>query len=372
MTAWLGTKEVAFLLAQAPELPVPPTDWEAQARRKIFYDPVDHADLRQYVRTVSLGKARLTGDVYGPFQVTAKRADGSWHIGGAMEQAVAAATAGGQLAGVSYFCVIFTDLPVPAHAFWSGAGGSCYVDMVDPLGVLAMENLHVLTQFADLYGIPDSPGGFDVMDCSCGPHPSVFTKLNFGWVDPGTVATVPASSGVTSLTVHALSQPLSPPSTPGRVHAIKLPSTTGSGYYLVESRVRTDRYEASTPNVSSGIPREGVIVYWIDEAAWPPVHLKAVLTTIGDTHRDTASGLELTLTAVVPAGFTVSVNRTPPADCKWLRDEAAGLESEIQGLQEELAHAGPGEKAALAAEIKRLQAQRRKLDDRARQLGCPP
>ncbi len=372
MAAWLGTKEVAFLLAHAPELPVPPADWEAQARRKIFYDPVDHADLRSYVKTVSFGKARLVGDVYGPFQVTAKRPDGSWHIGGAMEQAVAAATAGGQLSGVSYFCVIFTDHPGPSWAFWGAAGGSCYVDMLDPLGVLAMENLHVLTQFADLYGIPDSPGAFDVMDCSCGTHPSVFTKLNLGWIDAGTVATVPASSGVASLTVHALSQPLSAASTPGRVHAIRLPSAASSGYYLVEARVRTDRYEAATPNVSNGIPSEGVVVYWIDEASWPPVHLKKVLTTVGATFPDTARGLELTLSAVVPAGFTVTVNRTPPADCKWIRDELAGLETEIRGLQEELQHAGPGEKAALAAEIKRLQAQRQKLHDRARQLGCPP
>jgi len=147
MAAWIGAKEVAFLLARAPELPAPPADWEDQARRKIFYDPVDRADLRSYVQTVSFGKARLVGDVYGPFQVTAKRADGSWDIGGAMDQAVAAATAGGQLAGISYFCVVFTDHPGPSWAFWGSAGGRCYVDMLVPLGVLAMENLHVLTQF---------------------------------------------------------------------------------------------------------------------------------------------------------------------------------------------------------------------------------
>jgi hypothetical protein len=374
MKTWLGTRKVAFLLAQASELPAPSADWESQARGKIFHDPVDSADLRTYVETVSFGKAQLVGDLYGPFQVTAKRPNGSWHIGGAMEQAVAAAKAGGQLEGVTYFCVMFTDLPdgIGAHAFWGGAEGASYVDMIMPLGVLAMENLHVLTEFADLYGIPDRPGAFDVMDCSCGTHPSIFTKLSFGWIDASTVATVPASSGTTSLTVHAVSQPLSEASTPGRVHGIRLPSAAASGYYLVEARLRTDRYEAATPNVSNGIPSEGVVVYWIDDTAWPPVHLKAVLTPGTEPFKDAKWGLEISLSAVVTAGFTVTVKRPLPAECEWIRNEIIGLITEIHGLQEELKLAPPSEKPALAAEIKRLQTQRGKLQQRAQQLGCPP
>ena len=256
MATWIGSKEVAFLLAQAPELPAPPPNWEASARQRIFFDATNGADLRSYIRTVSYEKARLVGDVYGPFQVTAKRPDGSWDIGGAMDQAISAATANGALAGVAYFCVVFTDHPGPSWAFWNS--GHCYVDMIAPLGVFAMENLHVLTKFGDLYGIPDSPGRFDVMDCACGTHPSAYTKLNFGWLDPATVATVASSSGINTLTLHALSSPISSAPTPGRVHAVKLPTPTASQYYLVEARLRTDRYESATPGVSpTGCPSKG-------------------------------------------------------------------------------------------------------------------
>lgn len=372
MATWIGAKEVAFLLAQAPELPSPPMDFEAQARRKIFYDPVDRADLRSYIQTVSYGKARLVGDVYGPYPVVAKRPDGSWDIGAAMDQAVAAATAGGQLAGLSHFCVIFTDHPGPSWAFWGGPTGRCYIDLPVPLGVAAMENLHILTQFGDLYGIPDSPGAFDVMDCSCGTHPSAYTKLNFGWLDPGNVATIAPGAGPSTLTVHALSQPLSAAPAPGRVHAIKLPSPTGSAYHLIEARLRTDRYETPTPNVSNGIPNEGLVVYWIDESAWPPVHLKSVLTTAGAAYTDAAHGVEITLTAAAPNGYTTTITRAQPAECSWLHDQLADLNAEIADLQAELQQAPPGQKARIAAAIKRLQAQVAKLRARAQQLGCPP
>lgn len=370
MATWLGAKEVAFLLAQAPELPAPPVDWEAQARRKIFYDPVDGADLRAYIQKASYGKARLLGDVYGPFQVVAKRPDGSWDIGGAMDQAVAAATAGGALAGVTNFCVVFTDHPGPSWAFW-GSGGRCYVDMLVPMGVMAMENLHVLTQFPDLYGIADSPGGYDVMDCSCGTHPSAFTKLDFGWLDAAEIATVAPASGSTSLSVHALSEPLSTAPTPGRVHAIKLPAPGASAYHLIEARLRTDRYESPTPDVSSGIPHEGVVVYWIDSSTWPPVHLKSVLQVAGDTYTDATHGVTVTLSATVSAGFTVLVDRTPPSECAWIRDELASVLSDIKDWQADLQDASPGQKAGIIAQIKRLQAQAAKLRARAQQVGCP-
>jgi len=331
MATWIGAKEVAFLLAQA------------RARRKIFYDPVDGADLRSSVQAASIGTARLVGDVYGPYEVIAKRPDGSWDIGGSDQAVAAAATAGGQLAGISYVCVAFTDHPCATRAFWGGAGGRCYVDMLVPLGVLAMENLQVLKQFPDLYGIPDRPGGFNVMDCCCGTHPSAFTKLSFGWIDPGTVATVSAGCGTANLPLQAVSQPLSSAPTPGRVHAVKVPAATGSGYHLIEARLRTDRYETTTPNVSNGIPSQGVDVYWIDESAWPPVHLRSMLSTTGGTYADAARGLQVTPSAAVPSGFTVAVNRTPPAECTAIRDELASVVAEIRDLQVELRQAAPGE-----------------------------
>ena len=370
MVQWIGSREVAFVLASAPELPPPPANWESQARAKLFYDPSSKGDFRSYIRTVSYGKARLLGDVYGPYAVTAKRPDGSWDIGNAMDQAISSAQSTGLVDGVNYFCVVFTDHPGPSWAFWSAGGGRCYVDMLDSLGVIAMENLHVLTQFGDLYGIPNSPGGFDVMDCACGTHPSAFTKLSFGWLNPSDVITVAAGTPSHTRTLHALGSPLSAATTPGRAYVVKAPSASAQQYYLVEARLRVDQYESVTAGVSSGIPLEGLVVHWIDETAWPPVHLRQVLSNVGDQFVDTAQGLTVTLDGAVPLGLIARVDRGEPAECAWIRDELARVESEIADLQEELKHAAPGEKAQIVAQIKRLQAQARTLHARGEQLGC--
>jgi hypothetical protein len=370
MAPWIGSREIAFILAEAPELPPPPTNWEAAARVKLFHDLATGGDFRTYIRTVSYGKARLLGDVYGPYTVVAQRLDGSWDIGNAMDQAISSAVATGLVGGVNYFCVVFTDHPGPSWAFWSAAGGRCYVDMLDPLGVIAMENLHVLTQFGDLYGIADGPGGFDVMDCACGTHPSSFTKLNFGWLDPSEVVNVPAGTPTQSQTLHALSSPISAASTPGRAHAIKAPSASAQRYHLIEARLRTDAYESSTPGVSSGLPAEGLVVYWIDETTWPPVHLKKVLSNVGDQYSDASQGLTVTMDGSVPLGLVARVDRGQPAECTWIRNELANIEAEIAGLQEDLQQAPPGEKPGIAAQIKRLQAQSRTLRERSEQLGC--
>src|SRR5262245_26748697 len=125
MAAWIGSREVAFILARAAELPPPPPDWEEQVRARAFFDPVFGSDLRGYIRAVSYGRARLVGDVYGPFDVVAKRPNGSWDIGNAMDQAVNAAVSSGSVAGVSYFCVVFTDHPGASWAFLGPGGGRC-------------------------------------------------------------------------------------------------------------------------------------------------------------------------------------------------------------------------------------------------------
>jgi hypothetical protein len=66
------------------------------------------------------------------------------------------------------------------------------VDLGQPLGVWAMEVTHMVTRFGDLYGIPDSPGRYDVTDCSCGTHPSSYTKYALGWLDNTNSIDVPA------------------------------------------------------------------------------------------------------------------------------------------------------------------------------------
>src|SRR5215217_3300738 len=73
---WIGSREIAFVLAEVtggPGIPLQPPDWEALARSRIFYDPDPTTgfdrSLRAYIRAISYGMARLTGEVHGPYTV---------------------------------------------------------------------------------------------------------------------------------------------------------------------------------------------------------------------------------------------------------------------------------------------------------------
>ena len=227
MAQWIGSREVAFILANAPELTPPPADWLAKANAMIF-------KIRSTVRTSPLTSAR-SRTTRLPSLVACSALSPPTHSGrteaGIWERPLVALSRllrqQGSFLGSGPFTVIFTDHPGPSWAFYSASGGSCYVDMVSGLGVIAMENLHVITQFGDLYGIQDSPGGFDVMDCACGTHPSAFTKIELGWIDPGAVVTVPIGTPSRSITLHALGSALALAPTPGRAHALMIPAPVG-------------------------------------------------------------------------------------------------------------------------------------------------
>jgi hypothetical protein len=66
------------------------------------------------------------------------------------------------------------------------------------------------------------------MDCACGTHPSAFTKLKLNWLDQSQVRTTAAGPAAT-ITLHALA--LLQPSPPGRVAAIRIPSTISQHYF---------------------------------------------------------------------------------------------------------------------------------------------
>ena len=65
--------------------------------------------------------------------------------------------------------------------------GRARVKMGQSLCVRAIELLHIITEFEDLYFVPQHPGRFDEMACSCGTHPSVFTKIHMGWISTSSV-----------------------------------------------------------------------------------------------------------------------------------------------------------------------------------------
>ena len=65
--------------------------------------------------------------------------------------------------------------------FWSRRDG-------ERVGVWAMELIHGLTGFGELYPFGGDMSGFDEMACSCGTHLSAYTKAAIGWLDRGAIA----------------------------------------------------------------------------------------------------------------------------------------------------------------------------------------
>jgi hypothetical protein len=379
-TAWVGSRRVAFIPARPTNL-TPPADWTDRMRQRILYDPDpaggEDCSLRAYYHAISYGKAQLQADVFSEVSVQPS------HCGAMQDEAIKTLPPGHSY---EYACVVFPAGTLGgACAGWAFYGGGpfpgtsnlhgwCYVDMDAPLGTWAMELLHILTSFGDLYNpinpATPPPGDFDEMACACGTHPSAFTKLHLGWLDPAYVSTV-VGRGQASFTMHALA--LLPPPPAGRVVAVRIPSVVDpTHYFLVECRLKADRFERATPGFSSGIPSEGVVVYEIDEITSP---LKVWLRTTtalsaGQKYANQAEGLEIEATSAVWGGFSVAITSLEPPECDGLRAEKAQAEGEIATLQEDLEQAAPGEKAGIIRQIRTWEATLRAAEQRARELGC--
>lgn len=352
--SWIGTKNVAFILAHvnAPEFGNPPANWENLANNRIFsdIDPVTAFDrsFSAYVRTVSYGRAQLGGQIFGPYDVLSPNGNPNNDCSDAMNYAIR--TAGfnsenptpaneavratqGLITGFTNACVIFPAWShcnawawwgIPADHFYPGStiGGFCHINMDHPLGVVAMENIHHIAGFGDLYGISDSPRDFDVMDCACGTHPSSYTKIKLGWIDNNDIKDIHIQHGSSSFSILALA---SPP-IPNKFHTLRIPSTLGNGYFLIECRLRLDNYESAFPGISNGIPSEGIVVYYIDESSWPPVHLCTPTALVPGQQFDIDVGLELNVISQQSDGSTIDITR------KSKRGKRSGAKSVSRGV----------------------------------------
>lgn len=376
MRTWIGPRRVAYVpaIVNDPSYDPPPANWADLVRARVFYDPdptsgIDRS-LRSYVHAVSYGRAQLEADVFEPVAVQTS------HCGAMQDEAIATLPAGHSY---EYACVVFTggSHGCRGWAFWdnppfpgtTSLRNWCYVSMGEGLGVWAMELTHAICAFDDLYKTTDAnPDRFDNMACACGTHPSVFTKLAFGWLDPGHVRQL-GGQQTGSFTLHALGLLQPPP--PGRLAALRIASDLSQHYFLVEARLGVDVYERATPGVSAGIPSEGVVVYEIDESVWAPVHLRtATALSVGQTYTNLAEQLEIGVVSQVPGGFTVDVETTEHPQCPEIRSAIESAMDEIRSLQEELSTAPPGQKAAIVRKIRALQATIMEEQQRGRQLGC--
>lgn len=382
MPTWVGEKRVAVIPAVTIGAGIAPADFKQRVVDRVFFDPdpasgIDRS-LRRYIHTVSYGRAELGGDVFGPVKVPwTVWPNGNADPGTTMNAAMAAA--GANVDNFAHVMVVFPGAiqGIRSWAFYGPGQDKSYVFLDDPIGAWAMELLHMVTEFGDLYGPPagrsPSPGNYDEMDTSAATHPSTFTKIRMGWLDAAAAATVDPHTD-SNWNIHPLAR--MQPAPPGRVTAIKVPlNGSATHYLLVEDREFLDEYERNTPDLSAGIPGEGIVVYDVDESLWPPLWLRVNTgLRIGETFSDNTAGIELKVVAkLAGGGFQVNVRSTAspePVRCHEIRQRIASLKREIKDLQDELRTAPPGAKPRLVAEIKERQQEIANLGQEGRSLNC--
>jgi hypothetical protein len=240
--AWLGLKKLILVPVYRPNALPPdviPPDWPNLILRRMLFD-LDHrredVSLRTYIYTVSSGRADLSAVVQPMETVNQQDVPPNYFestLGPLMRQqgydAAAIVMLGGLGAGTN-------------AGYWSR-----FV-MVEQVGVWAMEFMHGLTGFGDLYPFNGNMGAFDEMACSCGVHPSAFTKRAIGWIDAKTVARHIHGTGEYQL--YSISRRQPAPN--NQCAAVQIGDRVP--YLMVEARQKVDQFD-------SGIPSEGVIVY---------------------------------------------------------------------------------------------------------------
>lgn len=264
-------------------------------RQRVLFDPdpTTKADrsLRAYINAASSGQADLDAVVLPMQTVDAQDVPPDVLEGQLGSQlraqgfdAAAIVMLGGLGAGTN-------------RGFWSR-----FV-MVEGVGVWAMEFMHSLTGFADLYPFGGNMGAFDEMACSCGVHPSAYTKAAIGWLDPSAIARHTGRTAGYDLHSVGLIQP--PPT--GRATAVRVGSQVP--YLMVEARQKVDQFDAR-------IPCEGVIVYRVQTSnplGWAqnqtaPVQLLTTAALQPGASFTADGGLNVRVTGGLSGGFSVRID----------------------------------------------------------------
>jgi hypothetical protein len=307
---WIGRKKIAFVPLSRPNAHPPdfiPPDWENDILRRVLYDPDSTTgkdkSLRAFIHTVSSGVADLDAIVTERHSVDLQDVPANVlesEMGARLRtegcDAAAIVMLGGPGAGTN-------------SGFWSR-----FV-MLEPVGIWAMELMHGLTGFTDIYPFGDDVdqndpvmGLYDEMSAAGATHPSAYTKAGIQWLDSGTIAEHAGRASTYALHAISLTQP--PPT--GRVAAVKI--GTDVPYLMVEARLMADQFDA-------GIPKEGVIVYEVqtpDPLGHRVNHLRPLILktpqslSVGQAFVSD-NGIGISSTGAIPGGYLVVVDdRTAP------------------------------------------------------------
>lgn len=266
---WIGRKKLALIPlyrtnVQPPDPPDQiPADWNSDILRRVLFDPdkTTGADrsLRAYIHAASSGLADLDAVVM-PMTVVELPVPGGKRFNDVPKDYLEGQL-GSQLRAQGFDAAAIVMLGGPGAGTSQQGGFWARFVMAEKLGTWAMEFMHVLTGFGDLYtlqGYADYPNGdmgaFDEMACNCGTHPSAYTKAAIQWLDASAIAQHTGRAAGYQLHAVGLIQP--PPS--GRSTAVRIGSEVP--YLMVEARLMNDQFE-SRSQLESGIPSQGVIVY---------------------------------------------------------------------------------------------------------------
>ncbi len=162
---WIGTKRLALVPLYRPNAHPPdviPPDWPNDILRRALFDPDpttgSDRSLRAYIHAASSGRADLDAVVM-PME-TIDQQD--------VPPAALEARLGSGLRDQGFHSAAIVMLGGPGAG--SASGFWARFVMLEGVGVWAMEFLHSLTGFGDLYPFNGNMGAFDEMACSCGTH----------------------------------------------------------------------------------------------------------------------------------------------------------------------------------------------------------
>lgn len=350
---WIGRKKIAFIPLYRPHAAPPdmiPADWPQLILRRVLFDPDPQTgtdrSLRAYINKASSGRADL--DIVVQPMVTVDSQD--------VPPDYLETQMGAQLRAQGFDAAAIVMLGGPGAGTSRGMW-SRFV-MLEGVGVWAMELMHTLTGFGDLYPFGGNLGSFDEMACNCGTHPTSYTKAAIGWLDASAIA-VHSGYAAVHYALHDVGLVQPPPS--GRVAAVRIGS--GVPYVMIEARQKVDAFDR-------GVPSEGVIVYrvqthnplgWAEPNVAPVQLITPTALAVGQRVTAPDSNAAISVDAAIPGGFQITVKLPASSAC-------AAILTEIQAIDEALAeHPGPS-----LAERKQLLMRRGQLHQQAVQKGCLP
>jgi hypothetical protein len=297
-----GTRKIAFIPVFRPNIDAVPPDWEAQIQRRIASDPdPTGADisLRAWFRTTSYGRTDIEGVVLPRVSINAVNVP----VNALASRTASLRAEGFDAAALVMLGGVGAGTAEPA-GFWAR-----FV-MAEQVGVWAMELLHVLTGYWDLYIFLDPRDTwFDNMACSCGVHPCAFTKRAFGWLDASAIAR--HNRRIAGYRLQALALPPLPATRPAPTlpPSSARPTAVQVGSLMIEARMKLDPFDGRIPL------GEGVIVYKVVSAdedpnpafTRPNLQLKTRTPLApGQTYTD-QSGDRVTVTGAFSDGYSIVV-----------------------------------------------------------------